>query len=74
MLFNIIIDNYLIKYNNSKIKLDKGFKINPTQTVTLDNLNSSYINVLQDLKKQKFIDFVPGKCPDCYIITAPQPK
>jgi len=69
-LLNSVIKNHLIKYNKKKIKLDKKAKLDVAAKVKLD-LTMSYQDLLEDLKKQGFIDFKPGNCSDCYIITSP---
>ena len=67
-----VIKNYLIKFNKKKIKLDKKSKLDLKLIVSIDNINKSYLSVLQDLKNQGIIDFIAGDCADCYIIKAPQ--
>jgi hypothetical protein len=67
-----VIKDYLIKFNKKKVKLDKKAALDMETIVRLDDINKSYFEILKDLKKQGIIDFRPGDCADCYIITAPE--
>lgn len=69
-LLKSVIKNHILKYNKKKIKLGKKIKLDYNARVRLD-LSKSYLNILEDLKKQGFIDFKKGDCPDCIIITSP---
>ena len=64
-----VIKNYIIKFNKKKLKLQKGTKFDKNTTVQID-INKTYLEVLQELKKQGHIDFKPGDCSDCFIITS----
>lgn len=69
-LLKSVIKNHILKYNKKKIKLEKKIKLDDNARVKLD-LSKPYLNILEDLKKQGFIDFKKGDCPDCFIITSP---
>jgi len=65
-----VLKGHLVKLNKKTIKVDKKFKYDKDQRVRV-NLNQSFLEIMQSLKTQGFIDMIPGDCPDCYIITAP---
>ena len=65
-----VVKNYLIKFNKKKLKLEKGTKFDKNTVVKLD-INKPYQEILQDLKNQGHINFKPGDCSDCFIITSP---
>ena len=67
-----VVKNYLLKYNKKKLKIDKKNKPDLNHIVQIDDINKSYISILEDLKRQGVIDFVQGDCPDCYIIRGPK--
>jgi len=68
-----VLKGHLVKLNKKTIKLDKKFKYDKEQRVKV-NLNQSFVQIMQSLKDKGVINFTPGECPDCYIITAPEPK
>jgi archaellum component FlaF (FlaF/FlaG flagellin family) len=68
-----VVKNYLLKFYKKKIKVQRGTKFDKKTTVKLD-MNKSYQEILVDLKKQGQIDFKPGDCEGCFIITAPAKK
>ncbi|MGB4960520.1 MAG: FecR family protein [Saprospiraceae bacterium] len=68
-----VIHGHLLKLYKKKIKLQKKTKLNMESAVMLD-IDQPYEDILKDLKKLGFIDYIQGDCPDCFIITAPQDK
>lgn len=68
-----VLKGHLIKLNKKTIKLDKKFKYDKEQRVKV-NLNQSFLEIMQSLKDKGIINFTPGDCADCYIITAPESK
>jgi len=68
-----VVKNYLLKFYKKKIKVEKGTKFDKKTTVKLD-MNKSYQEILVDLKKLGHIDYKPGECEGCFIITAPAKK
>jgi FecR protein len=69
-LLESVIKNHIIKYNKKKVKLEKKIRLDDNARVKLD-LTKSYRMILEDLKKQGYIDFKKGDCEDCIIITSP---
>ncbi|MBL0026731.1 MAG: FecR domain-containing protein [Saprospiraceae bacterium] len=69
-----VINNYLIKFNKKKIKIDKKAKPDLNKIITIDDINKPYKSILEDLKQQGVIDFISGDCPDCFIIRSPEKK
>jgi len=66
-----VINDYLLKFNKKKLKVDKKNKPDFDKIVSIDNIDKPFLELLTDLKKQGVIDFAPGDCADCYIISAP---
>lgn len=48
-------------------------KFDKNTNVKID-INKTYQEILLDLKTQGHIDFKPGDCDDCFIITSPAKK
>lgn len=68
-----VVKNYLLKFHKKKIKVERGTKFDKNTNVKID-INKTYQEILLDLKKQGHIDFKPGDCEDCFIITTPAKK
>jgi hypothetical protein len=69
-LLKSVIKDHIIKFNKKKIKLEKKIKLDDNARVRLD-LTKPYLQILEDLKKQGYIDFKKGDCEDCIIIMSP---
>jgi hypothetical protein len=68
-----VIKGFLLKFHKKKIKVERGTKFDKNTNVKID-INKTYQEILLDLKKQGHIDFKPGDCEDCFIITTPAKK
>lgn len=66
-----VVKDHLLKLNKKKIKLEKNSSLDFDAIVRLD-LTKSTKEILDDLKKLGYIDFISGDCEDCYIIQAPK--
>jgi hypothetical protein len=68
-----VIKGFLLKFHKKKIKVERGTKFDKNTNVKID-INKTYQEILLDLKTQGHIDFKPGDCDDCFIITSPAKK
>lgn len=66
-----VLKEFLVKRNKKTIKIDKHFKYNPEEKVTL-NLQLPIDEIILSLKNQGIIGVKKGKCQDCIIITSPE--
>jgi len=68
-----VIKGFLLKFHKKKIKVERGTKFDKNTNVKID-INKTYQEILLDLKAQGHIDFKPGDCDECFIITSPAKK
>jgi len=66
--------NFLdIKYGK-QLKIDKKLGVDKNDEIRIDINQGNLILILQDLEKTTSLQTKPGKCQDCYIITAGNKK